>query len=156
MWVKCVGIWWILQRSVLHICAKIQLNRDPVAQDHLQFGLFSSIILDSSPPGYWHFEYYMSKVASWATNLYYKEPSWQLLHNCKVLSLVCHYQVLTPKDCVYQLMYIFLFGQHYKVCVYTYTVQLLHLNEINMRFYGAEFNIVVLCSIKPHIDQVQV
>jgi hypothetical protein len=42
---------------------------------------------------------------------------------------------------------------------------LLHLNEINMRFYGAEynniergeaeFNIVVLCSIKPHIDQVQ-
>jgi hypothetical protein len=67
-----VGIWWILQRSVLHICAKIQLNRDPVAQDHLKFGLFSSIILDSSPPGYWHFEYYMSKVASWATNLYYK------------------------------------------------------------------------------------
>jgi hypothetical protein len=56
------------------------------------------------------------------------------------------------------------------------TIQLLHLNEINMRFYGteynniergeaeynniergeAEFNIVVLCSIKPHIDQVQV
>ena len=45
-------------------------------------------------------------------------------------------------------------------------IQLLHLNEINMRFYGAEynniergkdeFNIVVLCSIKPHIDQVQV
>jgi hypothetical protein len=40
--------------------------------------------------------------------------------------------------------------------------QLLHLNLINMRFYGAEynyielgfvsFNIVVLCSIKPHID----
>jgi hypothetical protein len=40
------------------------------------------------------------------------------------------------------------------------------MNEINMRFYGAEynniergeaeFNIVVLCSIKPHIDQVQV
>ena len=39
-------------------------------------------------------------------------------------------------------------------------IQLLHLNEINMRFYGAEynniergeaeFNIVVLCSIKPH------
>jgi hypothetical protein len=47
-----------------------------------------------------------------------------------------------------------------------YIIQLLHLNEINMRFYGAEynniergeaeFNIVVLCSIKPHIDQVQV
>ena len=45
-------------------------------------------------------------------------------------------------------------------------IQLLHLSEINMRFYGAEynniewgeaeFNIVVLCSIKPHIDQVQV
>ena len=45
-------------------------------------------------------------------------------------------------------------------------IQLLHLNEINMRFYGvednniergeAEFNIVVFCSIKPHIDQVQV
>jgi hypothetical protein len=52
-------------------------------------------------------------------------------------------------------------------------IQLLHLNEINMRFYGAEynniergetilneanaeFNIVVLCSIKTHIDQVQV
>ena len=45
-------------------------------------------------------------------------------------------------------------------------IQLLHLNEINMRFYGAEdnniergeaeFNIVVLCSIKPRIDQVQV
>jgi hypothetical protein len=45
-------------------------------------------------------------------------------------------------------------------------IQLLHLNLINMRFYGAEynnielvfasFNIVVLCSIKPHIDQVQV
>ena len=44
-------------------------------------------------------------------------------------------------------------------------MQLLHLNEINMRFYGteyniergeAEFNIVVLSSIKPHIDQVQV
>jgi hypothetical protein len=45
-------------------------------------------------------------------------------------------------------------------------IQLLHLNEINMSFYGAEynniergeaeFNIVVLCSIKPHIDQVQV
>jgi hypothetical protein len=45
-------------------------------------------------------------------------------------------------------------------------IQLLHLNEINMRFYEAEynnieldfasFNIVVLCSIKPHIDQVQV
>jgi hypothetical protein len=44
-------------------------------------------------------------------------------------------------------------------------IQLLHLNQINMRFYGAEynniergeaeFNIVVLCSIKPHIDQVQ-
>jgi hypothetical protein len=44
-------------------------------------------------------------------------------------------------------------------------IQLLHLNEINMRFYGAEYNnierdecrvnIVVLCSIKPHIDQVQ-
>ena len=30
-------------------------------------------------------------------------------------------------------------------------IQLLHLNEINN-----EFNIVVLCSIKPHIDQVQV
>ena len=40
-------------------------------------------------------------------------------------------------------------------------IQLLHLNEINMRFYGAEynnieqgeteFNIVVLCSIKPRI-----
>jgi hypothetical protein len=40
------------------------------------------------------------------------------------------------------------------------------LNLINMRFYGAEnnniergkaeFNVVVLCSIKPHIDQVQV
>jgi hypothetical protein len=47
-----------------------------------------------------------------------------------------------------------------------YIIQLLHLNEINMRFYGAEynnieqgeaeFNIVVLCSIKPHIYQVQV
>jgi hypothetical protein len=24
-----------------------------------------------------------------------------------------------------------------------------------MRFYGAEYNIVVLCSIKPHIDLVQ-
>ena len=45
-------------------------------------------------------------------------------------------------------------------------IQLLHLNEINMRFYRAEynniergeaeFNIVVLCSIKTHIDQVQV
>ena len=42
-------------------------------------------------------------------------------------------------------------------------IQLLHLNLINMRFYGAEYNniergenIVVLCSIKPHIDQVQV
>ena len=56
-------------------------------------------------------------------------------------------------------------------------IQLLHLNEISMRFYGAEynniergedefnivvlcsfasFNIVVLCSIKPHTDQVQV
>ena len=52
-------------------------------------------------------------------------------------------------------------------------IQLLHLNEINVRFYGAEynniergfnivvfgfasFNIVVLCSINPHIDQVQV
>ena len=45
-------------------------------------------------------------------------------------------------------------------------MQLLHLNEINMGFYGAEynniergfasFNIVVPCSIKPHIDQVQV
>ena len=45
--------------------------------------------------------------------------------------------------------------------------QLLHLNLINMRFYGAEyntielgffasFNTVVLCSIKPHIDLVQV
>ena len=44
--------------------------------------------------------------------------------------------------------------------------QLLSLNLINMRFNGAEynniergkveFNIVVLCSIKPHIDQVQV
>ena len=44
--------------------------------------------------------------------------------------------------------------------------QLLHLNLINMRLYGAEynyielgfasFNIVVLCSIKPHIDLVQV
>jgi hypothetical protein len=41
-----------------------------------------------------------------------------------------------------------------------YIIQLLHLHEINMRFYGAqynniergeaEFNIVVLCSIKPH------
>jgi hypothetical protein len=45
-------------------------------------------------------------------------------------------------------------------------MQLLHLNEINMRLYGAEhnniergeaeFNIVLLSSIKPHIDQVQV
>ena len=41
-------------------------------------------------------------------------------------------------------------------------IQLLHLNEINMRFYGAEYNniergeFVVLCPIKPHIDQVQV
>ena len=44
--------------------------------------------------------------------------------------------------------------------------QLLHLNVINMRLYGAEdnniergeveVNIVVLCSIKPHIDQVHV
>ena len=44
--------------------------------------------------------------------------------------------------------------------------QLLHLNLINMRFNGpeynniergeAEFNIVVLCSIKPHIVLVQV
>ena len=44
--------------------------------------------------------------------------------------------------------------------------QLLHLHLINMRFNGAEnnniklgfasFNIVVLCSIKPHIDLVQV
>ena len=43
---------------------------------------------------------------------------------------------------------------------------LLHLNLINMRFYGAEynnielgfasFNIVVLCSIELHIDLVQV
>ena len=42
--------------------------------------------------------------------------------------------------------------------------QLLHLNLNDMRFYGAEynnielcfasFNIVVLCSIKPHIDLV--
>jgi hypothetical protein len=50
--------------------------------------------------------------------------------------------------------------------IYTNIIQLLHLNEINMRFYGAEynnieqgeaeFNIVVLCSIKLHIDQVQV
>ena len=43
-------------------------------------------------------------------------------------------------------------------------IQLLDLNEINMRFYGAEHNniergeadIVVFWSIKPHIDQVQV
>ena len=36
-------------------------------------------------------------------------------------------------------------------------IQLLPLNEINMRFYGAEYNnIVVHCSIKPYIDQVQV
>ena len=44
------------------------------------------------------------------------------------------------------------------------TSKLLHLNEINTRSYGVEynniergeveFNIVVLCSIKPHIDQV--
>ena len=44
--------------------------------------------------------------------------------------------------------------------------QLLHLNLINIRFNGAEynnidrgfasFNIVVPCSIKPHIDLVQV
>ena len=43
--------------------------------------------------------------------------------------------------------------------------QLLHLNEINMMLYGAEynnielsfalFNIVLLCSIKPCIDLVQ-
>ena len=41
---------------------------------------------------------------------------------------------------------------------FKYNIQLLHLNEINMRFYGAEynnmergeaeFNIVVLCSMK--------
>ena len=48
-------------------------------------------------------------------------------------------------------------------CNWTWdTIQLLHLNEIKMRFYGAEynnierdeaeFNIAVLCSIKPHID----
>ena len=53
-----------------------------------------------------------------------------------------------------------------KKIVRRHTIQLLHLNEINMRFYGAEynnielgkaeFNIVALCSIKPHIDQVQV
>jgi hypothetical protein len=45
------------------------------------------------------------------------------------------------------------------------SLQLLHLNLINMRFYGTEytilnsakeFNIVVVCSIKPHINQVQV
>jgi hypothetical protein len=45
-------------------------------------------------------------------------------------------------------------------------MQLWRLNDINMMFYGAEynnierveaeFNIVVLCTIKPHIDQVQV
>jgi hypothetical protein len=38
-------------------------------------------------------------------------------------------------------------------------IQLLHLNEINMRFYGAEYNNIELgfsCSIKPHIDQLQV
>ena len=51
--------------------------------------------------------------------------------------------------------------------IYTINIiQLLNLNEINMRFHGAEynniergkaeFNIVVLCSIKPHIGQVQV
>ena len=48
----------------------------------------------------------------------------------------------------------------------TNIIQLLHLNEINIRIYGAEynniergeaeFNIVLLCSIKSHIDQVQV
>jgi hypothetical protein len=53
--------------------------------------------------------------------------------------------------------------QHFILCN---IIQLLHLNEINMRFHGAEynniergeaeFNIVVLCSMKPHIDQVQV
>jgi hypothetical protein len=45
-------------------------------------------------------------------------------------------------------------------------MQLWRLNDINMMIYGAEynniergeaeFNIVVLCTIKPHIDQVQV
>jgi hypothetical protein len=37
-------------------------------------------------------------------------------------------------------------------------IQLLHLNEINMRFYGAEYNNIERgeCSIKTHIDQVQV
>jgi hypothetical protein len=35
-------------------------------------------------------------------------------------------------------------------------IQLLHLNEINMRFYGAEYNNIERGSIKPHIEQVQV
>jgi hypothetical protein len=49
-------------------------------------------------------------------------------------------------------------------CLLLDNIQLLHLNEINMRFYGAEynniewgeaeFNIVVLYSMTPHIDQV--
>jgi hypothetical protein len=57
----------------------------------------------------------------------------------------------------------FTFLYIFKKNIGKHIIQLLHLNEINMRFYGAilneanaEFNIVVLCSIKPHIDQVQV
>jgi hypothetical protein len=55
---------------------------------------------------------------------------------------------------------------HFHIIYHLNIIQLLHLNEINMRFYGAEynniergeaeFNIVLLCSMKPHIDQVQV
>jgi hypothetical protein len=37
---------------------------------------------------------------------------------------------------------------------FKYNIQLLHLNEINMRFYGAEYNYIELG--EPHIDQVQV
>ena len=83
------------------------------------------------------------------------------------LSYNAHMRIKIYQEFYHCIIYIANEGRHIRIFYYRpNTIQLLHLNEINMRFYGAEynniergedkFNIVVLCSIKPHIDQVQV
>ena len=69
-------------------------------------------------------------------------------------------KLLSPSHLVTPIQYTIKKGQNFQE---SYVIkQLLHSNLINMRFYVAEynniasFNIVVLCSIKPHIDLVQV
>jgi hypothetical protein len=61
----------------------------------------------SSTAGYWNFEYFMCKVSCWALNIFdwllkllFWEPSWQLQHKCKVLSLETLFNSTMVSRCI--------------------------------------------------------